>query len=96
MVYAGKHHLGTARDGSSRPGVSADVTAGPADGVDAGLVPVLAPRVELVGEYQGSGLTQVTFLARNASGRVVQLSRLLWLVLSGWTGAGRSGRSRRG
>ena len=43
--------------------------------------------MELVGEYQGSGLTQVTFLARNASGRVVQLSRLLWLVLSGVDGS---------
>ena len=91
MPYAGKHHLGTARDGSSDPEVSADVAAGPADasagGVEAGVVPVLAPGVELVGEYQGSGLTQVTFLARNASGRVVQLSRLLWLVLSGVDGS---------
>ena len=48
---------------------------------------MLAPAVELVGEYQGSGLTQATFLARNASGRVVQLSRLLWLVLSGVDGS---------
>ncbi len=91
MPYAGKHHLGTARDGSSDPEVPADVTAGPADaspgGAEAGVVPVLAPGVELVGEYQGSGLTQVTFLARNASGRVVQLSRLLWLVLSGIDGS---------
>lgn len=83
MAYAGKHHLGAARDGISQPEVLADVTAGPADGVETGVVPVLAPGVELVGEYRGSGLTQVTFLARNGSGRVVQLSRLLWLVLSG-------------
>ena len=56
MPYAGKHDLGTARDGSSRSEVSADVIAGPAAGVDAEAVPVLAPAVELVGEYQGSGL----------------------------------------
>jgi hypothetical protein len=43
------------------------------------LVPRLAAGVELLGEYRGSGLGEVTFLARNASGRTVHLSRLLWL-----------------
>ncbi len=56
-------------------------------GGSVGVVPVLAAGVELVGEYQGSGLTDVTFLARNASGQVVHLSRLLWLVLSGVDGS---------
>ena len=50
------------------------------------LVPRLAAGVELLGEYRGSGLGEVTFLARNASGRTVHLSRLLWLVLSGVDG----------
>jgi putative peptide zinc metalloprotease protein len=50
------------------------------------LVPRLAAGVELLGEYRGSGLAEVTFLARNASGRTVHLSRLLWLVLSGVDG----------
>ncbi len=45
-------------------------------------VPLLAAGAELLGEYQGSGLGEATYLARNASGRVVHLSRLLWLVLS--------------
>ena len=34
-----------------------------------------------LGEYQGSGLTDATFLVRDPSGRVVQVSRLLHLVL---------------
>jgi putative peptide zinc metalloprotease protein len=38
--------------------------------------------VELLGEYQGSGLTEATYLARKPGGQVVQLSRLLYLVLS--------------
>ena len=60
----------------------------PADGVaasgwaEAEAVPRLADGVELMGEYQGSGLTKATFLARSPSGQVVHLSRLLYLVLS--------------
>jgi putative peptide zinc metalloprotease protein len=49
---------------------------------DAMVVPRLAAGVELIGEYQGSGLTTATFLARSPSGQVVHLSRLLYLVLS--------------
>ncbi len=45
-------------------------------------IPRLAAGVELLGEYQGSGLTKATFLARSPSGQVVHLSRLLYLVLS--------------
>ena len=44
-------------------------------------IPRLAAGVELLGEYQGSGLTKATFLARSPSGQVVHLSRLLYLVL---------------
>jgi putative peptide zinc metalloprotease protein len=49
-------------------------------------VPRLIPGVEQLGEYQGSGLTGATYLVRNASGQVVQVSRLLNLVLSGIDG----------
>jgi len=45
-------------------------------------VPQLLAGVEPLGEYQGSGLTDATFLVRDAAGRVVQVSRLLHLVLS--------------
>jgi putative peptide zinc metalloprotease protein len=45
-------------------------------------VPRLAAGVEPIGEYQGSGLAEATYLARNAAGQVVHLSRLLYLVLS--------------
>jgi len=45
-------------------------------------VPRLLEGVEPLGEYQGSGLTDATFLVRDPSGRVVQVSRLLHLVLS--------------
>jgi putative peptide zinc metalloprotease protein len=48
----------------------------------AAYVPHLAPGAELLGEYQGSGLADVTFLVRSPSGQVVHLSRLLYLVLS--------------
>jgi putative peptide zinc metalloprotease protein len=50
-------------------------------------VPRLAPGVEQLGEYQGSGLTDATYLVRNPGGKVVQVSRLLHLVLSGIDGS---------
>ena len=50
-------------------------------------VPRLAPGVEQFGEYQGSGLTDATYLVRNPGGKVVQVSRLLHLVLSGIDGS---------
>jgi putative peptide zinc metalloprotease protein len=51
------------------------------NGAGAG-VPKLATGVELFGEFQGSGLTEATYLARDPGGRVVHVSRLLHLVLS--------------
>jgi putative peptide zinc metalloprotease protein len=57
---------------------------GPAAGA---YVPQLAPGVEQLGEYQGSGLTNATYLVRNPGGKVVQVSRLLHLVLSGIDGS---------
>ncbi len=59
--------------------------AEPADATGS-LVPRLAPGVESLGEYQGSGLAVATYLVRHPSGQVVQLSRLLHLVLSGIDG----------
>jgi len=56
---------------------------GPAAGAH---VPQLAPGVEQFGEYQGSGLTNATYLVRNPGGKVVQVSWLLHLVLSGIDG----------
>ena len=49
-------------------------------------VPRLAPGVEPLGEYQGSGLAVVPYLVRHPGGQVVQLSRLLYLVLTGIDG----------
>ena len=46
------------------------------------VVPHLAAGVEPIGEYQGSGLAESTYLVRNAGGQVVHLSRLLYLVVS--------------
>ena len=48
----------------------------------ASVVPLLAAGVEPIGEYQGSGLAEATYLVRNAGGQVVHLSRLLYLVVS--------------
>jgi putative peptide zinc metalloprotease protein len=44
-------------------------------------VPQLRPGVELVGEYQGSGLAETTYLVKKPGGQVMQISRLLFLVL---------------
>lgn len=60
--------------------------AGRAAGAGA-RVPRLAPGVEQLGEYQGSGLTDATYLVRTPGGQVVHLSRLLHLVLSGIDGS---------
>jgi len=46
------------------------------------VVPHLAAGVEPIGEYQGSGLAEATYLVRNAGGQVVHLSRLLYLMVS--------------
>jgi putative peptide zinc metalloprotease protein len=50
------------------------------------LVPSLAAGTELLDEYQGSGLTEATYLVRKPGGQVVQVSRLLYLVLDGIDG----------
>src|SRR5579875_1069422 len=50
------------------------------------LVPRLAPGVESLGEYQGSGLAEASYLVRHPGGQVVHVSRLLYLVLSGIDG----------
>jgi putative peptide zinc metalloprotease protein len=42
--------------------------------------PTLATGVELIGEYQGSGLDDPPYLARRPDGQVVQMKRLLFLV----------------
>ena len=51
------------------------------------LVLRLAPGAELLGEYQGSGLTETMYLVRNPRGQVAHVSRLLHLVLSGIDGS---------
>ena len=53
----------------------------PTPDVSGTVVPRLAAGVEPIGEYQGSGLAEATYLVRNASGQVVHLSRLLYLVV---------------
>ncbi|MGH3857053.1 MAG: hypothetical protein ACRDR6_26940, partial [Pseudonocardiaceae bacterium] len=49
----------------------------------ADLVPRLAPGVELIGQYQGSGFQEPHYLVRRADGQVIQLSQLLyWLAVA--------------
>jgi putative peptide zinc metalloprotease protein len=50
------------------------------------VVPQLAAGVEVLDEYQGSGLAEATYLVRRPGGQVVQISRLLYLVLDGIDG----------
>src|SRR5918912_1151231 len=42
--------------------------------------PKLAPGIELVGEFEGSGFKEAPYIVRRADGQVVQLPRLLYLV----------------
>jgi putative peptide zinc metalloprotease protein len=63
-------------------GRTAVATDEPGPDETASVVPRLAAGVEPIGEYQGSGLAQATYLVRNAGGQVVHLSRLLYLAVS--------------
>lgn len=45
-------------------------------------VPVRTPEAQLLGEYTGSGFSQPQYLVRRQDGQVVQLSRLLYLVVT--------------
>ncbi len=51
-------------------------------GTVVGGVPWLAPGVELIGEYQGSGFKEPRFIVRRGDGQVIQLPRLLFLLAS--------------
>lgn len=46
----------------------------------------LAPGVELIGEYQGSGFQQPRYIVRRADGQVIQLSWLLYLLATNLDG----------
>ncbi|MBB4790006.1 zinc metalloprotease [Streptomyces nodosus] len=48
----------------------------------AGPVPRLSSGLQTLGEYQGSGFTERKYLVRRGDGQVIQLSRLLYLVVS--------------
>jgi hypothetical protein len=52
----------------------------PADDDTGWQFPTLLPGTELLGEYQGSGLTQRRFLLRRPDGQVLSLSQLLYLL----------------
>ncbi|MET7390859.1 hypothetical protein ACFYPT_35450 [Streptomyces sp. NPDC005529] len=45
-------------------------------------VPRLTPGLERMGEYKGSGFNEPKYLVRRSDGQVIQLSRLLYLVVS--------------
>jgi putative peptide zinc metalloprotease protein len=51
-------------------------------GSDVSTVPRLAPGVELIGEYQGSGFQEPRYIVRRDDGQVIQLPRLLYLLAS--------------
>ena len=48
--------------------------------------PKLAPGVELIGEYQGSGFKETPYIGRRGDGQVIQLSRLLYLTAAALDG----------
>jgi putative peptide zinc metalloprotease protein len=45
-------------------------------------VPRLAPDIDLIGEYQGSGYREPHYMARRPDGQILQLSHLLFLIAS--------------
>jgi len=49
--------------------------------------PALAPGAELLGQYKDSGLREAPWLVRRADGRVIQLTRLLYVVAESLEGA---------
>ncbi len=62
---------------------TATTTAAPREGlVDDGGVPHRAAGIELIGEIPGSGYRSPPSLVRRADGQTIQLTRLLYLVLS--------------
>ncbi len=78
---------------ASRPDARAGITAAPSatatatsvapeGSVDDGGVPHRAEGVELIGEIPGSGYRSPPSLVRRADGQTIQLTRLLFLVLS--------------
>jgi hypothetical protein len=56
-----------------------------ANAVVAGI-PRLAEGVELIGEYQGSGLQEPGYIVRRADGQIIQLPWLLYLLASSLDG----------
>ena len=48
--------------------------------------PRLAEGIELLGQYQGSGYSEPPYLVRRPDGQVIQMSRLLYLLVSGVDG----------
>jgi putative peptide zinc metalloprotease protein len=50
-------------------------------------VPALAPGAELLGQYKDSGLREAPWIVRRADGRVIQLTRLLYVVAESLEGA---------
>jgi putative peptide zinc metalloprotease protein len=65
----------------------AELTTSPADAAEtcqaaaSAQYPTLAAGVEALGEYQGSGYSEASYLVRRPDGQVVQLSPLLHLLL---------------
>jgi putative peptide zinc metalloprotease protein len=74
--------VGLVRGRLALPPPPKDTQSPPSPDETSTMVPRLAPGVEQLGEYQGSGLTEATYLVRHPGGQVMQLSRLLHLVLS--------------
>jgi putative peptide zinc metalloprotease protein len=60
-------------------------STGVADAV-AGVAPRLAPGVELIGEYQGSGFTEPKYILRRSDAQIIQLPRLLYLLAANLDG----------
>jgi putative peptide zinc metalloprotease protein len=71
---------------SPATGTDSDRATRPDPGDRADRVPQLLRGVELVGEYQGSGLAETTYLVKKPGGQAIQVSRLVYLVLEGIDG----------
>ncbi len=71
------------QDGTATTTGAVATTAAPEPGrVDDGGIPYRADGVELIGEIPGSGYRSAPSLVRRADGQTIQLTKLLYLVLS--------------
>ncbi len=76
----GEANPGAAPRATASTAVAERASAGNPPSASGASKPKLAPGIELVGRYEGSGYKQDPYIARRDDGQMIQLSQLLYLV----------------